>query len=160
MMRLKWVFWASAAVVLQAQAQDLRDPTLPPFITSAAPDASAQAPAGVDSGMSVIVRDGKPGLVVGTRVVYPGQKVGAWTLDRITETEVWLRDGATLRKVSRFSGIQRRDPALVPVCPASAAASSPSKARSGKTAKPAPASPASTKADPRCDAPLTRSATP
>jgi len=113
--------------------------------------------------MSVIVRDGKAGLVIGTRVVQPGQKIGPWTLERITETEVWLRDGTTLRKVSRFNGIQRHDPAHAPVCPSPASAQAPSQVRGGKTAKPAlasQASPASTKVDPQCDAPLTRSSNP
>jgi hypothetical protein len=56
----------------------------------------------------VIVRDGKAGLVQGTRVVFPGQKWGNSTLERITETEVWLRDGKTLRKLARFGGIERK----------------------------------------------------
>lgn len=147
---------ALAGLLAPAQAQDLRDPTIPPSAGGAAPGASAQSSWGGEGGMSVIVRDGKAGLVVGTRVVQPGQKVGPWNLERITETEVWLRNGATLRKVSRFSGIQRHDPALVPVCPAPASA----QAKTAKIAKATPASPASPKVDPQCDAPLTRSSNP
>ena len=136
-------------LIVPAYGQDMRDPTTPPTAVSAVPGAPAASPWGGDGGMSVIVRDGKAGLVVGTRVVQPGQKIGAWTLDRITETEVWLRDGATLRKVPRFSGIQRHDPAASPACALRA---------TPKTLSKAP--PASTKVDPQCDAPLTRSSNP
>ena len=160
--------WAVALAGLSlcggALAQDgPRDPMAPPSVASAAPGTPAPSPWGTDAGMSVIVRDGKAGLVVGTRIVYPGQKVGRWTLERITETEVWLRDGATVRKVQRFGGIQRRDPAAPQGCPLPGQAPTPSLARGGKTAKSASASqasPASTKVDPPCDAPLTRSSNP
>ena len=153
-----------AGSLVSAYAQDLRDPTLPPIAASAAPDAPAPSPLGGEGGMSVIVRDGKAGLVIGTRVVLPGQKVGPWTLDRITETEVWLRDGTTVRKVSRFSGIQRHDPAIASLACASPVVSQAApKARGGKTLQPVPASqasPASTKVDPQCVAPVTRSSNP
>ncbi len=160
---LAWTAFAMAGAPVPAQAQDLRDPTTPPPAVSAAPGASAPSPLGIEGGMSVIVRDGKAGLVVGTRVVQPGQKVGRWTLERITETEVWLRDGPSLRKVSRFNGIQRHDPDLKPVCSLSAAATAPSKLRGTQSAKSASLSqayPTSTKADPQCDAPPTRSSNP
>ena len=152
-----------AGLVGPAQAQDLRDPTVPPSVGSAGSGEPSQSPLGMEGGLSVIVRNGQAGLVVGTRVVQPGQKVGAWTLERITETEVWLRDGAKLRKLPRFAGIQRHDPAQAPPCAVPSAAHPHPKARGVKTGKPAsasPASPASTKVDPQCDAPLTRSSIP
>ena len=152
---------AQALTFVQAPMQVVRDPTLPPSMATAEPGAPAPSPWGGDGGMSVIARDGKAGLVVGTRVVYPGQRVGPWILERITETEVWLRDGAKLRKVSRFSGIQRRDPALAPTCPVPTVAQTAPRVRGGKTATTAPAaSPASTQADPHCVAPLPRSSNP
>ena len=132
----------------QAQ-QDMRDPTMPPPLAAAAPHAPvSRSPLGLD-GVSVIVRDGKPGLVVGTRLVLPGQKLGAWVLERITETEIWLRDGSQLRKVARFSGIERRDSAQVAVCAA------PAKMAATPKKPPAP-----TQADTPCDVPPTRSANP
>lgn len=135
-----------------AQAQpEARDPTLPPPMATAAPDAPARSSLGFE-GMSVIVRDGKPGLVVGTRVVLPGQKLGAWTLESITETEIFLRDGKQLRTVPRFSGIERRDPAPVTACAAPVAPVAP--VASAK--KP----PAPTQVDTPCDVPPTRSANP
>ena len=165
---LSRVWWpvALAGMVLCSGtlAQDSsRDPMAPPPVATAAPGTPEPSPWGTDVGMSVIVRDGKAGLVVGTRVVHPGQKVGRWTLERISETEVWLRDGASVRKVQRFGGIQRRDPAATQGCPLPGQVPSPFLARGGKTAKPAPASqasPASTKVDPPCDAPVIRSSNP
>lgn len=58
-------------------------------------------------GMAVIVRNGSPHLVVGTRLYAVGQMVDKARLERISETEVWLREGTVLRKIPRFSGIQR-----------------------------------------------------
>jgi len=89
-------------------AQDSRDPTRPPS-TVAAPAGAAVSPAELgDSGFTVIVRNGKPFLAVGTRLYAPGQKIGALKLERITETEIWLLDGKELRKIPRFPGIQRK----------------------------------------------------
>jgi hypothetical protein len=55
----------------------------------------------------VLVRDGQPYLVVGARTYAQGQKLGAYTVERIGETEVWLRTGKDLRKIHIFSGIER-----------------------------------------------------
>jgi hypothetical protein len=146
-----------------ASAQDaLRDPTMPPSVTAETSDEPARSALGLD-GTSVIVRDGKAGLVVGTRVVFPGQKLGAWALERITETEIWLRNGTHLRKISRFSGIQRHDPAQATACSPALAPSAPAQPHSGKTVKRAPRSntvPTSTQADTPCDVPPTRSSNP
>ena len=158
--------WVLATAVCAAllgahavQAQSLRDPTVAPAQASAASDASApvQSPLGAE-GTSVIVRDGKAGLVQGTRIVFPGQRWGRWTLDRITETEVWLRDGKTLRKLQRFSGIQRTDSAArVAACSARPPTSAPAPASTRKKTK---TPPTSTPADTHCDAPPTRSSNP
>ena len=106
-----------ASMVVHGQA--LRDPTMPPPEASALPGAAA-APA---PGMAVVVQDGKPHLVVGTRLVAVGHKVGNAKLERITETEVWLREGKQLTKVPRFSGIQRSvaKPAVPCVAPSAKA---------------------------------------
>ena len=94
-------------VALPIQAQDARDPTQPPpsAVASTGGVASPE-PRGLDT-MAVIVRDGKPFLVVDTRLYAPGQKIGNVVLERITETEVWLREGKKLRKLARFTGVQR-----------------------------------------------------
>jgi hypothetical protein len=93
----------------QADAQSLRDPTLPPAevgLDSTAPGAKLL---GIEPGaMSVIVRNGRPYLAVGTRLYASGQKLGVAHIERISETEVWLRVGRVLHKVPQFPGIQRR----------------------------------------------------
>lgn len=90
-----------------ASAQDQtpiqRDPTVAPTEVEAG---GGQAPAAAP-GYAVIVQDGKPHLVVGTRLVPVGQKVGNARLERITETEIWFREGGQLRKEARFAGISR-----------------------------------------------------
>ena len=118
---LRRVMWLGLVCtgLMNAQAQE-RDPTVPPVEAgSAVPGAAAQSPWGTQ-GMAVVVRDGKPFLVVDTRLYAPGQKVGAVRIERITETEVWLRDGTALRKVPRFGGIERRVAAVAPQAGASA----------------------------------------
>jgi hypothetical protein len=92
-----------------AMAQGLRDPTLPPLEAGqAAPGMDAKSSASSAGAMTIIVRSGVPYLVVGTRLYAPGQKLGQARIERITETEVWLREGGVLRKQSQFSGIARR----------------------------------------------------
>ena len=139
------------------QAQNLRDPTVAPPQASAAPGfpAPAQSPWGAE-GTSVIVRDGKAGLVQGTRIIFPGQKWGRWTLERITETEVWLRDGTSLRKLQRFSGIRRSDSTVSAVACTERGVGS-ALAHKHKNTK---SSPTSTPADTQCDASPTRSSIP
>lgn len=122
---------------LSGAAQDGRDPTVAPA-ESAAVGAS---PMGVE-GMTVLVRDNKPYLVVGTRLYAVGDKVGAMRVDRITESEVWLHDGRAVTKVPRFTGIERRTVATKSACATAAsapAASTPAKTR--KKARRAPAIP-------------------
>ncbi len=93
-------------------AQALRDPTQAPAEAAA----SGSGPGGVavpgspsdEDGVAVVVRGGKPFLVIGTRLYAVGQKIGPDRIERISETEVWLRNGTEVRKIQRFAGIQRR----------------------------------------------------
>lgn len=120
MMRPHVLRWVVALVCLVSSlrmgAQELRDPTMPPSEVGARSGAPAQAGPGATEGMAVVVREGKSFLVVGTRLYAPGQKIGPARIERITETEVWLREGKTLRKVPRFAGIQRRAVVATPAC--------------------------------------------
>ena len=143
--------WASSVVValtlvcfaLYGQAESLRDPTLaPPEVSGPDANPALSNPLGVE-GMAVVVREGKSYLVVGTRLYAPGQKVGQLRVKRITETEVWLHDGSELRKVPRFSGIQRKVTVAAAPCeqaaPAEPATSiSRSKSRSKSKSKATP----------------------
>lgn len=144
---------ALAMTGLWAVAQDLRDPTVAPVAASGMASPAAASPWGSE-GMSVIQRDGTSWLVVGTRLVAPGQKVGAWVLERITETEVWMRDGKTLRKVPRFSGIQRSEARPAKPCTPVVPPSTDSGKRNTQVTKTTP------KAEPVCDATPLRSSTP
>ncbi len=93
----------------QAGAQSLRDPTLPPAEAGMGGASASGSSLRIESGnTSVIVRDGRSYLVVGTRLYAQGQKVGQARIERISETEIWLREAGVLRKVPRFTGIERR----------------------------------------------------
>lgn len=149
-----------AALALSTQAQTLppqplRDPTLAP---------AGIGPGGVGEGLvpgtelplqlngaNVVVRNGKPMLVVGSRLVAPGQTVESYRLERITETEIWLRDASGITKVPRFAGVQRRS--TVSQCPAAKAAAVPKKSLKKQTPPPvhngAPPSPKTGTAVPR-----------
>lgn len=110
--RLTGVFWIVTLVCLASvgQAQSLRDPTVPPAeagLTVPLPG-GATSSGMVPGPMTVIVRNGQPYLVVGSRLYAQGQKLGLARIERISETEVWLREGAVLRNVPQFPGIQRR----------------------------------------------------
>ena len=104
----------------RVDAQSLRDPTLPPTDGGSAHSSLGGASLGVvPSAMTVIVRNGHPYLVVATRLYAQGQKLGQARIERITETEIWFREGGVLRKVPQFAGIQRRTVSPVaeqPVC--------------------------------------------
>ena len=125
---------------LPLAAQELRDPTVaPPEAGAVVRGAASASPLGGE-GMAVVVRNGKPFLAVGTRLYAPGQKVGQSRIERITETEVWLREGGALRKVPRFAGIQRSVAKAAPLC----GKRTPRKAKTrpaAKTGQPSPASP-------------------
>lgn len=103
------MFWKAVALCFglaaagYPHAQETRDPTQPPRIGPAA------LPVGTtpSEGLTVMVRNGKPHLVVGTRWYAVGESVGHLRIDRITETEVWMYDGNALIKTPRFAGISR-----------------------------------------------------
>jgi hypothetical protein len=102
-------------------AQSLRDPTLPPAEAGLADPALGGNSSGAEPGtMTVIVRNGHPYLVVGTRLYAQGQKLGQARIERISETEIWLREGGVLRKVSQFPGVQRHTVTSVVPTPACA----------------------------------------
>lgn len=109
---MRWVALSGLVLCLtplMVHAQFLRDPTIAPVTESGSAPGSAPAPALVQSGgMAVLVRQGVPYLVVGTRLYAKGQKVGQARIERIAETEVWLREAGVLRKVPVFGGIQRQ----------------------------------------------------
>lgn len=88
---------------LGAQAQ--RDPTVPPL--GGGGSAGATKPRASQGGWPVVVVDGRPHVAVGTRLYAEGQLLGTARIERITETEVWLRQGRELRKVQNYPGVRR-----------------------------------------------------
>jgi hypothetical protein len=112
----------SAAACIAGAAD--RDPTAPPAEAGLSAVPSLAGGNAALQGNSVIVHNGKPFLVVGTRLYGVGQKVGNARLERITETEIWMREGGQLTKVQRFAGIQRSVAKPAVACTAKSAATS------------------------------------
>lgn len=107
------LLWCSG----RADAQVPRDPTVPPAevgFADGVAGAGANPLSAASGAMTVIVRDGRPYLVVGTRLYAQGEKFGQVRIERISETEIWLREGGVLRKVPQFQGIQRRTVTTLP----------------------------------------------
>lgn len=99
------------------QAQTWRDPTAEPPLAGGG--ATGQGAGNAElAPLSVIVVDGRPHVIMGTRLYARGQMLGPARIERITETEVWLREGTVLRKVPRYQGVERRSvsPPVVPGC--------------------------------------------
>ena len=137
------LFMAVCACLLPAAAQSLRDPTLPPWSPgSGGGSGSGATPVrGIQGPLSVLVVNGQPYLVVGTRLYAQGQQLGAARIERITETEVWLREGSSLRKISNFVGIQRRSVTSTAATPACGAAAAEPAAVNRSSKTPAPVAP-------------------
>ena len=112
------VWYACIAVFLcngQLGAQTMRDPTLPPPVQSGLPGSAKKGSAAVfETGpLTIIVRDGRRYVVLGTRLYAQGQKFGEMRIERISETEVWFLENGVVRKLSRFPHVQRRTVAPV-----------------------------------------------
>lgn len=97
---------ALLGAAVAAPAQDLRDPTVPPLGGSSS-GAGASRPRTNPGSWPVIVVDGKAHVAVGTRLYAEGDVLGKARIERITETEVWLREGRELRKVQNYPGVRR-----------------------------------------------------
>lgn len=95
-------------VLAAAVGAQQRDPTQPPpGIADATTSEKAKSDLPAVDGSAVLQRNGKLYLVSGTRLYAVGQSIGPYKIERITETEVWLRQGKELRKIQRFNGIER-----------------------------------------------------
>jgi hypothetical protein len=95
-------------------AQGGRDPTVSPLPAPLSTSAMAEANASAaneplrSGGFTIIVRDGQPRVMVGARTYAKGQMLGDAQIERISETEVWLRKGRDLRVVRAFPEVDRR----------------------------------------------------
>lgn len=101
-------------VIPTVWAQAGRDPTVSPLPAPRSESALADATAKAGSdplhagGFTIIVRDGQPRVMLGARTYAKGQMLGDNQIERITETEVWLRKGRELKVVRAFPGVNRR----------------------------------------------------
>lgn len=83
-------------------------PAATPRTSQHAPSVSAMPAEQFDGPVSFIRVNGKPHLVVGTRLLGVGQMLGQARIERISETELWLREGQNTRKLALFHGVERR----------------------------------------------------
>jgi hypothetical protein len=104
-LRVLGLLCLGAALPLLAQAQ--RDPTVPPFGGAGTPPGPVKPRASAGH-WPVLVIDGRPHVAIGTRLYTEGQMLGQARIERITETEVWLREGRELRKVQNYPGVRRQ----------------------------------------------------
>lgn len=118
-----------------------RDPTVAPAEALPGSTVLPGAPGALLQGSNVIVRNGQPHLVVGTRLVAVGQTVGEARLERITETEIWLREGKQITKLPRFAGIQRSPARGAEPCKAKPASRVPSTRKPAAAPVPTPVPP-------------------
>ncbi|MEI6738035.1 MAG: hypothetical protein WCL29_06110, partial [Pseudomonadota bacterium] len=87
----------------------LRDPTQPPA-AYAAPVNSARMPAGVIKPDHLVTVNGVRYLVWNSRRYAIGEMIDGARIERITESDVWLRGADGVRKLTLFSGIEKRPP--------------------------------------------------
>jgi hypothetical protein len=114
---LTWFAAALLSISTSVTAQALRDPTVAPAAAGMSDSGEVRHDESLTSGsISVMTRDGVHYLMHGTRLYATGQRIGTARIERISETEVWLRDGGQLQKIQVFNGVQRRA-AVAPVAP-------------------------------------------
>lgn len=95
-------------VLSTAGAQALRDPTLPPLQIAPERMAATRKSLSIDTGpLTIIIRDGRNYVALGTRLYAQGQILGDTRIERITETEVWFLEDGVIHKISKFQGIKR-----------------------------------------------------
>jgi hypothetical protein len=100
-----------AGTLAPVQAQEARDPTRPPAEVASVPGETAPGLPLSPGNLSIVVSDGKPLLVLDKRLYRQGESLGQYKIERISESEVWLRKGRELHKIARFVGIERRSAA-------------------------------------------------
>lgn len=116
---------AVLAVAVQAAEPELplRDPMQPPAAARPVLPASADAPAPAAVVRQILVVDGKPHVVEGTRLRGVGDKLGEARIERFEDSAVWVRENGQLRRLSLFGTVTRRSVAVEPNPPAAVATS-------------------------------------
>ena len=90
-----------------------RDPTQPPSIL-AAPTGIARLPANSFRPEHLVTVAGVRYLVWNSRRYAVGETIQGARIERISDSEVWLRGNDGLRKLPLFSGIEKRSPDSTP----------------------------------------------
>jgi len=104
---------AQATPSQEASREELRDPSSwPAALRSPAASGIAQGADGADSTgrqiRQIVVRHGRPLVVVGGREWGVGAKLGGATIVRIEEQAVWLRDANGMRREALYPGIEKK----------------------------------------------------
>lgn len=98
----------AAKPAISATFTSLRDPTQPPAAVAA--PGSVRNPLDAFRPQHLVIVGGERYLVWNGRRYRAGENISGGQIERITETEVWLRDDNGLRKLPLFSGIEKRPP--------------------------------------------------
>ena len=96
------VGWAATAV-------PLRDPTQPPAILSM-PVGSARLPIDKLRPEQLVTINGVIYLVWNGRRYKAGETIDGSRVERISESEVWLKTAGKVRKLPVFAGVEKRGP--------------------------------------------------
>ena len=91
----------------EAAAQSLRDPTQPPAAFGA-PVGSPRLPGDGFTPKHLVTVDGVRYLVWNSRRYGVGAMIDGARIERISESEVWLRGAGGVRKLPLYSGIEKR----------------------------------------------------
>lgn len=98
--------WLQAA--LAAESAPGRDPMQPPPELRMPLDPNSGADgAELPQPRQLIIIDGKPLLVLGSRRYAVGERIGGARIERITEQAVWLRDAAGVHRLPLFAGVDK-----------------------------------------------------
>jgi hypothetical protein len=89
-----------------AEPAALRDPTEPPLAYSAKPG-GARIPSDSFRPEHLVSADGKRFVVWKSRRYGVGDSIQGSRIERIEESEVWLRSDGNLRKLSVYGGIEK-----------------------------------------------------
>ena len=100
---------ATPDVLAQTPRAALRDPTQPPAIL-AAPVSALRSPVDTFRPEHLVTVGGVRYVVWNSRRYAVGESIQGARIERISETEVWLRGSDGLRKMPLFSGIEKRPP--------------------------------------------------
>ena len=98
----------AAAAALDVSAATRRDPTQPPA-GYGAPQAAAREPSDGFRPTHLVIVDGKRYVVWRGKRYGIGDSVEGARIERLDESEVWLRSGDRLRKLPLYPGIEKKE---------------------------------------------------